>query len=432
MAGHDGDMQAGRGLVASCSGCIVCGGICAAALGVAVAVPGVASAQDARAAGRDGAQRQRPADSMGFQIVNAGASWAGPSVVPPLPTGTSPPQRARLSTPGALEALLGQPQCNGEVPPALDLDTLPPRSIADSNVEGSRSLEPVEVIYPRLADDDGPDRVVGTQQARADRKPSSGSTTSTRDQDFGFFRVEGATSSASTSFENGVRTAQAETTAERVVVLGGQVVFNEPRWTASGVSGADSGSRRITFRSARVFGNLVSGSVLQRDLAIFEGLVEGILSPLGVDIRFPEVRRPFWAGGIEMTPLALSMSDAPLGKDFLVPLLGSDLLRNYRAHLGQRGPPPRDLWTVIDALERALGGSGSVDAAVGGAVATTDLHRLLVAPFGEDKPPRPPPVPPPPRSPRPPRPRVTQPGFAEDFSTDLGTDFTDDSATQVA
>ncbi|MCZ7630210.1 MAG: hypothetical protein M5U19_14705 [Microthrixaceae bacterium] len=135
---------------------------------------------------------------------------------------------------------------------------------------------------------------MGTQTASATKTPESQSSTTTLNQDFGFFKIEGATSSAKTSFKNGIRLSEATTSAKRIVVFGGQVIFHEPTWSAKSWSGADSGSEAdFTFRSARVFGNHVSGAVLERDLAVFESLIEGLLHRSGwtsVIPRFANLR----------------------------------------------------------------------------------------------------------------------------------------------
>ena len=172
--------------------------------------------------------------------------------------------------------------------------------------------------------------------------------------------------------------------ATRIVVFGGQVIFNEPTWIARAWSGADTGTEAdFNFRSAQVFGNYLSGAVLERDLAVFETLIEGLLSPFGLDLRYPEVRQPFGATGIEITPLTFSMSNAPIGYGLLIPLLNTDLLRNYRLESVSEDCRRETFWTLIDALERALGGSGSIDMVVGGAIATTDDTDYSFKPFDQ-------------------------------------------------
>lgn len=323
------------------------------------------------------------ADSMGFQIINAGASlgWTFGRSTAAYRDITSSSEGKAVDL-GAVEALFSQPQCGGEIPPVLNMETLPPRSIADSAVKGSEVAKSAEVIYPRLAGDTAADRVVGTQTASATKVPASQSSTTTSNQDFGLFRVEGATSSAETSFSNGTRLSEAKVSAKRIVVLGGQVVFHEPTWSAKAWSGADTGTEAdFTFASAQVFGNYVSGAVLERDLKVFETLIEGLLSPFGLDLRYPEVRQPFGATGIEVTPLTFSMSDAPIGNGLLIPLLNTDLLENYRVDSVSEDCRRETFWTIIDALERALGGSGSIDMLVGGAIATTDDTDYSFKPF---------------------------------------------------
>ena len=400
---------------------------------VAVASPVAAQQGEPDEVVRGGANAS--ADSIGIQIVNAGASlgWVfGRSTAAYRDiTATAEGKAVDL---GALEALLGQAQCNGELPPALDPETVPPRTIADSNLEGSELEKSAEVAQPKLTGDTSAPVVVGTQSASARDTPASSSSTAIRDQDFGFFRIIGATSSASTSFEDGVRTATAETRATRIEVLGGQVVFNDPVWTATTRSGATSANEaEFGFRSARVFGNIVSGSVLERDLAIFETILEGLLSPLGLDLRFPEVRRPLTGDGVEVTPLAVSMADAPLGKDLLIPLLRSDLLQNYRAESVSEDCRRETFWTIIDAIERALGGSGSIEIAVGGAVATTDDTDYSVEPIAELAPPSTTPTTTAPAPLQAPAPddfgSYGDLGYTSDYSGDPGLDFADDLST---
>ncbi len=325
------------------------------------------------------------ADSLAFNIVNAGASlgWTfGRSTAAYRDiTATSEGKAVDL---GALEALLGQPQCGGQIPPALDMDSLPPRTISDSTTAGSEQKATASVSYPKLADDKTADREVGTQWSSATREPSSSSGTRTLNQDFGFFSVEGAESSATTSFKDGIRLAEAETSAKRIVVFGGQVEFYGPRWTARAWSGSDSGSQSsFTFDAAMVFGNFVTGANLKRDLAFFESLIEGLLSPLGLDMQFPETRKPFAAEGVEISPLTFKMSNAPIGSDLLIPLLNTELLQNYRVESVDEDCRRETFWTIVDALERALGGSGAIEMSVGGATATTDDTDYSSKPFGE-------------------------------------------------
>lgn len=325
------------------------------------------------------------ADSMGYQMINAGASlgWTFGRSTAAYRDVTSTAEGKAVDL-GAVQALFSQPQCNGQMPPALNLKTLPPRTIAESTTKGSEVPQSAEAIYPRLAGDNARDRVVGTQTASATKAPSSQSSTATVNQDFGFFKIEGATSSAKTSFDNGIRLAEATSSAKRIVVFGGQVIFHKPTWTVKAWSGAESGTEAdFTFSSAKVFGNYVSGAALERDLKVFETLIEGVLKPFGLDLRYPEVRQPATGTGIEVTPLTFSMSDAPIGKGLLIPLLNTDLLQQYRSTSVSEDCKRETFWTVIDALERALGGSGSVDMLVGGAVATTDATDYSFKPMPE-------------------------------------------------
>ncbi len=345
--------------------------------------PFAAGAQEAPVV-RGGANAS--ADSMGFQIINAGASlgWTFGRSTAAYRDITASSQGKAVDL-GALEALLGQPQCGGELPPALDLATVPPKTIAESTNKGADKPITAEVNFPRLTGDKSKDRVVGTQTASANPHPASQSSTTTRNQDFGFFRVEGATSEARTSFSNGVRLAEAEVSAKRIVVLGGQVVFYDPTWTARATSGAETTSQAdFTFGSAQVFGNWVSGAVLERDLAFFETLVEGLLGSLGLDLEFPEARQPPGAQGIEITPMSFTMSNAPIGKGLLIPLLNTELLQNYRKDSVSEDCRRETFWTIIDAVERALGGSGSIQMLVGGATATTDDTDYSFKPFESD------------------------------------------------
>ncbi|MFV0317835.1 MAG: hypothetical protein ACK5O2_12860 [Microthrixaceae bacterium] len=340
-------------------------------------------AQDSSDVVRGGANAH--ADSMATLINNAGAAlgWTfGRSTAAYRDiTATAEGKAVDL---GALEALLTQPQCMGAAPPALNAATLPPKTIADSTVAGSEVEQSTSVNYPQLTTDTTTAGPVGTQSASATKTPSSQSSTETLDQDFGFFRVEGAHSEAMTSFVDGVRLAEASTTAKRVVLFGGQVVFYEPVWHAKAWSGADSGEEAsFTFASAQVFGNWVSGSNLERDLAFFKSIVEGLLGPLGVKISFPVVTDPIAGDGIVISPLAFTMADAPIGTDLLIPLLETPFMRDVRNQSVEDDCTAETAWTILDALERALGGSGSVQILVGGATATTDDTDYSFTPMEE-------------------------------------------------
>ncbi|MCP4435533.1 MAG: hypothetical protein GY812_08565 [Actinomycetia bacterium] len=363
------------------------------------------------------------ADSMAFNIASAGASlgWTfGRSLAGYQDLTTT--GEGRGVDLGALASLFALPQCDGELPPALDTDTLPELTVAESFGQGPQGPFESEVNLPQMAEDKSSPTALGTQSAQSTNDRAEGSTT-TLTQDFGFFRVNDASSRAWVSFEDGVRTAHAVSRADRIEILG-QVVFVDPVWSATAKSGAEElAEGSFTFRGASVYGNWLSGRALEQNLDLFKWINETFLGPLGLRISFPEVTTPEIGDGVTVTPLKVDLIDSPLAKDLLFPLLDTDLLETYREDSVSEDCRRETFWTVIDNLRYALGGRGALETHIGGVEVTTDdtdysADQFVFGDGGEPGPPTEPVVLPPLQEPPP----TVRDGFEfGDGSDDIGS-----------
>jgi len=314
------------------------------------------------------------ADSMKFQLVNANTTigWTfgtSTSVYKDI-TGTSEGRAMDLA---ALGALLGQPQCGGKYPAVIPSSEMPPATVAESGVAGAAKGLSADISFPSI---NGAPRgpVMGTQIAKATDKPWSEASTALTNQDFALVRVEGSTTYASTEYDNGVRKATATSKAKRVIVLGGQIVFEEPVWTATAHSGSSQVKEaEFTYKGVRIFGNYVSSAQFETQFAFFKGLIESVLSPLGVKIEMPKVVPPTTIDeGVSISPIELRFENAPIGKYLLTPLFKTEVMKELRQRSVDEDCKNETVWTILDAVENALGGSGKVATLVGGATATTD------------------------------------------------------------
>jgi hypothetical protein len=349
------------------------------ALGISLVTPGLAAADTG--AQRGGANAS--ADSMSFQIVNGGASlgWTFGRSIAAYRDVSATSQGLGLDM-GALEALFTLPRCGGAEDALFRAEALPEKTVADSNGPLTKA-GPVEVRFPGIEGQEN-GRVVGTQWAEAAKQPKATASTASVDQDFGFFRVEGAESSATTEYVDGVRTAHAVSLARRIIVLNGLAIFNNARWEATARSGADSSSTAsFTFDSVKVFGNWVTGAQIGSNFAFLKALIETLLGPLGVTFELPTVGPAPADDGVSISPLRIRLGPGPFAKGVLLPFLNADLMQRVREDTINEDCRRADFWTVIDAVQYALGGSGGIDTSVGGASASTTDTDFSYTPLPE-------------------------------------------------
>jgi hypothetical protein len=283
---------------------------------------------------------------------------------------------------GLLEPILALPQCNGEFPPLLNTETLPPKTVVDSFTDGSESSRVLEVRMPGTGKAPA-GALVGTQDARADEKPWSQALTTTVATDASLVGVFGGRTESTVEFVDGTRVAHAVSTANQVRIMGGMITFFKPRWEAEAKSGNEGLSNAtFTFERATVFGVPRSAAQIMADLTNFKYVIEKLLGALGVVFQIPEAR-PTPDGGIEITPMGFLIKDPPIGRQLIVPFLDSDAITQIEQTQISEDCRKETDWTLIGVLKQALGGEGQIQLLVGGAMAMTDATDYAFHPMPE-------------------------------------------------
>jgi hypothetical protein len=283
---------------------------------------------------------------------------------------------------GLLEPILGLPQCNGEFPPLLNTETLPPKTVVDSFTEGSEDPHVLEVRMPGTGKAPA-GALVGTQDARADEKPWSQALTTTVATDASLVGVFGGHTESTVEFVDGTRVAHAISAANQVRIMGGMITFFKPRWEATAKSGNEGVSNAtFTFDRATVFGVPRSAAQIMADLTNFKYVIEKLLGALGVVFQIPEAR-PTPDGGIEITPMGFLIKDPPIGRQLIVPFLDSDAITQIEQTQIAEDCRKETDWTLIGVLKQALGGEGHIQLLVGGATAMTDATDYAFHPAPE-------------------------------------------------
>jgi hypothetical protein len=272
---------------------------------------------------------------------------------------------------GLLEPILALPQCNGEFPPLLNTDTLPPKTVVDSFTDGAENSRVLEVRMPGTGKAPA-GALVGTQDARAGEKPWSQALTTTVATDASLVGVFGGRTESTVEFVDGTRVAHAVSSANQVRIMGGMITFFKPRWEAEAKSGNEGRSNAtFTFEHATVFGVPRSAAQIMADLTNFKYVIEKLLGALGVVFQIPEAR-PTPDGGIEITPMGFLIKDPPIGRQLIVPFLDSDAITQIEQTQISEDCRKETDWTLIGVLKQALGGEGQIQLLVGGAMAMTD------------------------------------------------------------
>lgn len=292
-------------------------------------------------------------------------------------TGTA---EARALDLGALPVLFAAEQCDG-TPGPLSYDTLPPLTRSDSSQADANTSRRTQVFIPGL--DGGPvGDPVGFQDAKATPLPSSWASTESVPADITLIAIDGGRTEVTTRLEGQLREAHAVSSADQVRVLGGLFTFNQVRWEATAQSGSrTTATGSFTFGSASVLGIPRSPADALRDFEGFKAGLEQLLAPLGVVLELPQVQ--VREDGVKVTPMGFRIVNPPFGKDVIVPFLGQidDQVQQWRKDLLEQDCKNANLLTVVDIIIGALGGSGSIEALVGGVDASTSDTDYSIPPI---------------------------------------------------
>lgn len=297
-------------------------------------------------------------------------------------TGTSEGRALDL---GALPALFAMEQCDGS-PGILSYDTLPKLTRADSSEADANASRRIQVFVPGV--DGGPvGDPVGFQDAKATPMPSSWASTESVPADIGLIAVDGGKTEVTSKLDGQLREAHAVSTATQVRVVGGLFTFNDVRWEATAQSGSrTTATGSFTFGSATVLGIPRSPADALADFEGFKYGLEQLLAPLGVVLELPKVE--VRDDGVKVTPMGFRIANPPLGSDVIMPFLGQidDQVKQWREDLLKQDCKNANVLTVVDILLGVFGGSGTVEALVGGVdVSTHDTDYSIppIAPLPE-------------------------------------------------
>lgn len=304
---------------------------------------------------------------------------------------------ARALDLGVLPTLFGVEQCDGS-PPILNPATFPPLTRADSTQPDAADSRRAEAFQPGMGTA-GPGPSAGFQDATATPQPSSRALTESAPADVFVMSVEGGRTEVTADLVDGVRSARAVSSADRLEVFGGLFTFENPRWEAVARSGNRTvASGGFTFTAATVLGVPRSPSQALADLEGFEKGLEELLAPLGVEFDLPELVVDDQR--VRVTPMAMRIADMPWGAEVVAPFLGrvQPLREALTAELLEEDCRNETALLLADVLLGILAGSGTAEVLVGGVevfTADTDFSAPPLEPLPLAAPPpvpQPPPV----------------------------------------
>ena len=267
-------------------------------------------------------------------------------------------------------------------PPTLPQSDVPPPVQAEST-SGNQSLS--DSITPQSS----PDGLgIGNEAATATTQPSSGSLTTASNISVpgGILAVNGLTSSAKASIDNGAtRTATATSDIGQISLGSGAVVLGGLQWNATQQSGGTTtATGTFSIGSLTVDGvpvdlsSLSSSANPQSVLSI----INTALSPIGLNVQWP-TQTTLSDGTVQITPLVVGIDNNALGQQVIGANENSaqpvrEALVN--AVLSADCNLASEI-TVGDIGMGVLSGGGNLNLEFGGASAETD-DLAATSPFG--------------------------------------------------
>jgi len=350
-----------------------------------LALTGPAGAQDGFVKGEAAAQ----ADGWGLnmRLGNTAVGFTYGRSLATYRNNTASAQGVALDL-GALPTLFGEVQCDGS-PPIINLATLPPKSIANSDIAGSDQSRRHEVHMVALGQNPH-GQLVGIQDATATAQPASHAFTESENVNIPLVQLMGSKTESQSRIENGTRIAHAVTTGTQLSLLGGLLTLDNPRWEATAKSGTENSNvGTFTFTGGTFnLGSLSVPRTTDQAIASFGNVAEfarNALGFLGVTIEYPKVT--LRDNGVEVSPVKFLIENAPLGSNFLSPLWQNPLVAGAREDLIAQDCTSATTQGLLDLIIGALSGKGAVEITAGGVKATTDATNFDVEPFPEYVPP---------------------------------------------
>lgn len=288
---------------------------------------------------------------------------------------------AFLSLGGLGYVLAASPLCPGELPP-YTLDKQPQTLVADS-AHGSANKTSQSQLYPGLNTPPG----VGSEHVEVSSDPTRAyaKTYPFTQQVPGVLEVSGwATSTVRYLADAG---QQADSSVvENISVLGGKVVLEGLKWTASQHAGATKESHgtfnygSITITGAPGVPITIPGTV---PIATALKQVNAVLGVFGVTLVAPAESTDPGTGGISIGALQMHFTGSAADNMLVGPAFGplTQVINTFNGQLGTGldckqiknllGQLARPSETVLQVLLGGVAGSGAVDVYFGGASANT-------------------------------------------------------------
>lgn len=269
-----------------------------------------------------------------------------------------------------------------------------PQSLTADSTDGASDKTTQAQLYPGLTAPPG----TGTEHVDVSPNPehAQAQTSSVAQSVPGMVDVEGIAQSEVRYAEGQAQQADASVT-EDLSLLGGKVVIDGLKWTASQERGASAADNAAGFSYGSVsitgFGGMpvtIPGSV---PFVAAVKTVNDVLATVGITVTPPSQSVDAGTGGISMSPLHVRFSGSALDDDLASPAFGplTQLvnLANGQVTYGGDCTKLKDLLgeltsgpeTVLDLLVSGFSGSGGVDLYFGGASADTIAAPSFSDPF---------------------------------------------------
>jgi hypothetical protein len=216
---------------------------------------------------------------------------------------------------GAIGTSLESEGCDGSAPTLPQSDVPPPVQAESTN--GNQSLS--DSITPQSS----PDGLgLGNEAATATTQPSSGSLTTASNISVpgGVLAVNGLTSSAQASIDNGAtRTATATSDIGQISLGSGAVVLGGLQWNATQQSGGSTtATATFSIGSLTVDGVPVDLSSLSSSAnpQSILSIINTALSPIGLNVQWP-TQTTLSDGTVQITPLVVGIDNNALGQQVI-------------------------------------------------------------------------------------------------------------------
>jgi hypothetical protein len=282
---------------------------------------------------------------------------------------------------GAIGTSLEAQGCDGSAPTVPKSDVPPP--VQAESTDGNQSLS--NSVTPQSS----PDGLgIGNEAATATTQPSSGSLTTVSNISVpgGLLAVNGLTSSAKASIDNGAtRTATSTADVGQISLGSGAVVLGGLHWSATQQSGGTTTSAgTFSIGSLTVAGVPVDLSALSSagNPQTVLNVVNTALTPVGLNVQWP-TQSTLSDGTVQISPLVVGIDNNALGQQVVGANENSvqpvrEALVN--ALLSANCNFATEL-TVGDIGLGVLSGGGNLNLQFGGASAETD-NLAATSPFG--------------------------------------------------